>query len=142
MLSTRPYQPNDFDYVNDMIKSNMRPYFELYDIKWEEDDTFLKSLDKGIREIIRYDDVDCGFYHLVTDGGCGKLNIIQIHKAYQGKGIGTSMIKQIEEDLIKQDLHLIRLTVFRANPAYKLYVKMGYEIENETPVKFRMIKKI
>ncbi|BCJ95105.1 GCN5 family N-acetyltransferase [Anaerocolumna cellulosilytica] len=57
-----------------------------------------------------------------------------IRKSYRGRGIGTSLFKELEKQAKEKGITRLELTVIKENiPALNLYQKMGYRIEGEKP---------
>ena len=50
----------------------------------------------------------------------------------QRKGYGTVFIKQIEDSLIKKNIHVIYLNTTKNVPAYHFYKKLGFIEQTET----------
>ncbi|VVB75919.1 Acetyltransferase (GNAT) family protein [uncultured archaeon] len=63
----------------------------------------------------------------------GEINLLVVKKEYQGKGIGSKMLKTLETKLKTKDLRLECLCI---NPAHKLYKQKGY---NEFWITYRKI---
>lgn len=66
-------------------------------------------------------DVQEQYIHLVD---------ILLLKEFQGKGYGTSIIKELQENAKKKN-RFITLHVFQGNPAQQLYEKCGFVIVGE-----------
>ncbi len=61
--------------------------------------------------------------------GCARSK--KRYEEYRGKGIGTYVIKEIENELKAKGIETIRLHVFQANQiACKLYDKLGFVPES------------
>jgi aminoglycoside 6'-N-acetyltransferase I len=55
-----------------------------------------------------------------------------VEKKLQGKGIGKSLMKEVENYCKKQKIKDINLTTNKKAPAYKFYLKLGYIPSNST----------
>ncbi len=53
---------------------------------------------------------------------------LQVFEGFQGKGIGTSVIRSVFELAKSKSLSSVRLGSFKSNPATKLYERLGFEI--------------
>jgi ribosomal protein S18 acetylase RimI-like enzyme len=60
----------------------------------------------------------------------------------RGKGIGTKILMLIESEARKRKCKIIRLQVFKENPAKRLYEKLGYKIKKDIKSSVLMEKKI
>jgi len=67
----------------------------------------------------------------------GTLNImqLQIHPDYQGRGIGRNVLNLLIERTVAST---ISLTVLKANPAKRLYERMGFSVIGEDELEFQM----
>lgn len=53
----------------------------------------------------------------------------RVKPEFQGQGIGTRMLSEVELDLIKRGFHRVTLTVSKENEAaFRLYHRLGYRV--------------
>lgn len=71
------------------------------------------------------------------EDGSYKIGNICIIPEYQGRGIGTQVLKDIMELHKNQDLHI---QYFKQNPVGKLYEKLGFVLDGETEFHYQKIK--
>ena len=66
----------------------------------------------------------------IADGfSCAYLFAFRIKPEYRNAGLGTRILKVVEEDLSKRNYHEISLNVAKANlNAIRFYSRLGYEI--------------
>ncbi|MBD5136578.1 MAG: GNAT family N-acetyltransferase [Lachnospiraceae bacterium] len=67
---------------------------------------------------------------------------ISLYKEYRGMGMGTELMKQMLSVLKENGYEKASLSVQRANYAYKMYLKLGFEIISENEEEFLMIIKL
>lgn len=68
---------------------------------------------------------------------------ILIFPDFRRKNFGKQTLVLFEEEIIKYDAKIILLNVFRHNQnAFNLYSKVGYAIQSEDNLGYRMIKKL
>lgn len=65
---------------------------------------------------------------------------ISIHKEYRGYGIGTALMEQLLSSLKEKGYKKTSLAVQKANYAFKLYLKVGYEIVDENEEEYIMVR--
>lgn len=65
---------------------------------------------------------------------------ISLYKGYRGLGIGTAMMQKMLTTLKKAGYKQVSLSVQKANYATKMYLKLGFEIVNETKEEYIMLK--
>lgn len=77
-------------------------------------------------------DGDSTYGYLVywTEKQMAYLDSIYLEEAYRGQGLGSEILRNFENFLKEKNIEKIRLYVFNHNQrAFRLYQKMGYEIE-------------
>lgn len=81
---------------------------------------------------------DIGFYNgEVLENGNYDVGNICIIPEFQGRGIGTRILKDIIE---ANSNHDITIQYFKQNPVGALYERLGFHISGETDYHFQMIK--
>lgn len=144
----RPYIHNEFHNYKEFIyqtkKNAYKKYVEECWGTWNEDDqrkyfeNFINSVSDDAW-IIQLNGIDIGFYNGQTlEDGSYEIGNICIIPEYQGKGIGTQVLKDIMELHKEQDL---RIQYFKQNPVGSLYKKLGFEPNGETDFHFQMFKR-
>ncbi|MEL6441616.1 MAG: GNAT family N-acetyltransferase [Cyanobacteria bacterium J06621_8] len=69
-----------------------------------------------------------GFLSLREQPNCLYLETLQLIEAYRGCGLGTALIKFIEDIARKKAKNKIRLRVFQDNPAQFLYHRLEFNV--------------
>lgn len=67
---------------------------------------------------------------------------ISLHKEYRGMGIGTELMKRMLFILKEAGYKRTSLSVQKANYAYKIYLKLGFEVISESEEEFLMVKQL
>lgn len=140
----RPFDDGDTEFIFQVKKGAYRYYVVANYGEWSEKVQrqyfvdFIESSKQDI-EIIVADGKDIGFYQgkNLADGGYEIVNICIIPE-YQGKGIGTRILRDKIAEHAGQD---IKIQYFKQNPVGKLYERLGFEPDGETKTHFRMVKK-
>ncbi|SDZ03342.1 GNAT family N-acetyltransferase [Tindallia californiensis] len=65
---------------------------------------------------------------------------ISVYNEYRGHGIGTALMEQLLISLKEKGYKKTSLAVQKANYAYKLYLKVGYEIVDENEEEYIMVR--
>lgn len=143
----RPFIDNKYhnykEFVYQIKKNAYKKYVEECWGKWDEDaqrkyfDTFINQVEKDAW-IIQLNGVDIGFYNgMKIDDETYEIGNICIIPEYQGKGIGTSVLK----DIIKlHENQNILIQYFKQNPVGKLYERLGFIPNGETEFHYQMIR--
>ena len=88
--------------------------------------------------IIQFDGVNVGFYNGETlEDGSYEIGNICIIPEYQGKSIGTKVLKYFMELHKKQNLHI---QYFKQNPVGVLYKRLGFVPDYEKDFHYVMKK--
>ncbi|WP_321858168.1 GNAT family N-acetyltransferase [Paraburkholderia tropica] len=90
-----------------------------------------------IHEIIQYDGDEIGCMAVVAEEDVLSLEKLYILPAFQGRGIGTWLLKRLIERAHACNKP-IRLRVLRVNPARRLYERNGFLIDSSSDVRHFM----
>lgn len=143
----RPYIDNEYhdykEFIYQTKKNAYKQYVEANWGTWNEDDQrryydhFIDTVADDAW-IIQMNGKDIGFYNgLTLEDGSYEIGNICIIPEYQGKGIGTQVLKDIMELHKGQDLHI---QYFKQNPVGKLYERLGFQPNGETEYHYQMFK--
>lgn len=67
---------------------------------------------------------------------------ISLYKEYRGMGIGTELMKKMLFVLKENGYEKASLSVQKANYAYKMYLKLGFEVIAEREEEFLMLRQL
>jgi GNAT superfamily N-acetyltransferase len=143
----RPYIDNEFhnykEFVYQVKKNAYKKYVEEIWGPWNEKvqrglyEKFIHQV-QGDAWIIQLNGKDIGFFNGETlEDGSYEIGNICIIPEYQGKGIGTQVLKDIMRLHQNQTLHI---QYFKQNPVGKLYEKLGFALDYEKDYHYVMIK--
>lgn len=128
----RPATSGDFEFVFQLNKANMRKYVELvrvWDDEAERADMYRKFI-PGHDSIVQIDGKDIGVFTVEYRDSEIYLNHIELLPAFQGKGIGTVLIRKILAEGTYLSKPVI-LHVLKINPAKQFYEHLGFQIVEE-----------
>lgn len=143
----RPYIDNEYhsykEFIYQVKKGAYKKYVEECWGVWNEEtqrrlyDTFINTV-KEDTWIIQLNGKDIGFYNGENlEDGSYEIGNICIIPEYQGKGIGTKVLKDIMRLHKNQDLHI---QYFKQNPVGKLYERLGFIQDYEKEFHYVMFK--
>lgn len=143
MYKLKKYSNNYYNFVYEVKKEAYKKYVEENFGEWNEEiqkeyfDKFINDV-KENAYIIEYDNKDVGFYNgEVIENGNYEIGNICIIPEYQGRGIGTKILKKV----IKQNIDRnIKLQYFKQNPVGKLYQRLGFVLVGESKYHYQMEK--
>lgn len=73
---------------------------------------------------------------------CTPSLAISLYREFRGKGIGTRLMKEMIALLHSKGYMQVSLSVQKANPAARLYTKLGFEVVRETEDEYIMVCKL
>lgn len=143
----KPYIDNDFynykEFVYQVKKNAYKKYVEKIWGSWNEEEQ-RELYEKFINHvqvdtwIIQLNGTDIGFFNGETlEDGSYEIGNICIVPEYQGKGIGTQVLKDIMKLHKNQTIHI---QYFKQNPVGKLYERLGFVPDYEKDYHYVMIK--
>jgi GNAT superfamily N-acetyltransferase len=127
-ISLRQAKPEDLDWLDVFYESLMRPYVELTH-DWDEK-RFREIYNTETISTIQLDCEDIGMLKTEKRKDHICRGDIQLKEAFQRRGIGTSLIRDVMEKSKAEGLPL-RLRVLKENPVMKLYNRLGFVKTNE-----------
>lgn len=125
-ITIREYKSIDKSSVMNLIRLNTPEYFAP-----EEENDFSNYLDneKELYYVLLFNEkiVGCGGINFAENKTIGKISWDILHPEYQGKSLGSQLLKyRIEK--IKAIDSIQKITVRTSQLAYKFYEKQGFEL--------------
>ena len=136
------YKKEYFKTLYKMKKENFKWYVKkIYG--WDEKKqieiykNFINEHRKDMKIIKSNNEIIGVFTNYINENNESVISLFYIDKNYQGKGIGTKILKdQLEFD--KQNKRNTILQVYKENPAQFLYKKVGFKTYEETDTHYKM----
>jgi ribosomal protein S18 acetylase RimI-like enzyme len=136
----RPATEADCDFLYRLHETTMRSVIEStwgWDGEWQRAD-FEKRFQQSPYFMVEIDDVAVGTVCVERRPDCLYIVELQLLPAYQGRGIGSEVVRSIIRDAAAEQLP-IALSVVPANSrARRLYERLGFEITSVDPPFIRM----
>jgi ribosomal protein S18 acetylase RimI-like enzyme len=139
-VSLRPATHEDFSFVFQLNKINMKKYVEKLR-GWDEQAERLDMKAKFkpfVDQIIVVYNYDVGIFAVDKKESEFYLRHIEILPAYQNKGIGSFLLHQILREADKRCI-TVKLQVLKLNPARRLYERLGFSVYGESELKYKMV---
>lgn len=142
-ITLRKYTINDYEFVYEVKKNAYKKYVEECWGEWKEEiqQKYFENFINQVKEnayIIQYKNKAIGFYNGEKLGnGNYEIGNICIISEYQGKGIGTKILKSILEKYSDTN---IEIQYFKQNPVGNLYERLGFKKSGETDFHYQMSK--
>ena len=82
-------------------------------------------METGTIKIVEISNQKVGLIHYGFFAEYAYIYNIQLDAEHRNQGLGTQLLQKIEEEVQKKGIDKIRLTVFKSNPAMKLYKRLN-----------------
>jgi ribosomal protein S18 acetylase RimI-like enzyme len=150
-LSYRKAQPREMDWAYQIFKSGMQAYITRtwgWNELFQEHSFFanlpassfvIASINAGDASAGVPRQVDIGGYCLKTKTDHLYLEMLLIDPAWQRRGFGSAIMDKVMAEAGRRKL-AVRLSVLKINPAYRFYQHLGFTIEAEDNIRYRMIR--
>ena len=125
-ITIREYEPTDKDAVINLIRLNIPKYFAPTE---ETDLNYYLDHERELYYVLLFNEkiVGCGGINFAENKTIGKISWDILHPQYQGKSLGSQLLKyRIEK--IKVIDSIQKITVRTSQLAYKFYEKQGFEL--------------
>jgi len=128
-------------FARDLTRRAMLPYYREFDLLWLED-----AFDQawGWREqwLVMDGDTVLGYCSLSQDRQALFIRELHLLPEHRGRGIGSWVLEALAGWAQQRRLPLLRLMVFRSNPARQLYQRRGFVEMGEDECFVRMQRAI
>jgi len=125
-ITIREYETNDFDEIINLLRLNTPEYFAA-----EEEADFINYLnnERELYYVLLFDEVivGCGGINFEENKTIGKLSWDILHPKYQGKGLGSQLLKHRLQKLQSMDA-VTKIIVRTSQVAFKFYEKQGFAL--------------
>ena len=140
-FTLRPARKADFDFLYHLVEVCMKEYVEAT-WGWDDDfqqDYFARNFDISGCQIVVVNGRDAGQITIHDQGDNLFIAAIYLLPQYQGKGIGSMIIKGVFEQARQLGI-TVTLRVLTVNtPARRLYERLGF-VETADNLTHRMMK--
>jgi ribosomal protein S18 acetylase RimI-like enzyme len=138
-VSLRPATESDYAYLWWLHGATMRTYVDAI---WGWDEAVQRRLfddrfDPARLEIIESAGEAVGVISVEQQREFISLSAIEVAPDFQSKGIGTRLIRDMQDEAERQCVPL-RLRVLQGNPARRLYERLGFAETEETETHIMM----
>lgn len=140
VLTKRLPTPQDLEFLRELHHAAYRDVVTRQFGAWDEqrqDESFMSDLAGARFQILLIDEVPIGAVGLDESDVCIRLAELWILPAYQGRGLGASILRGLQERARQAGMALT-LSVLKANRARALYERHGFVVVGETDTVYRM----
>lgn len=134
-FNLRTATDQDLPFARSLTFAAMSCYYLQYELVWSNQGFDIAWAGRE-NWLICNDDTVMGFISLSADRRALYIRELHMLEAYRGLGAGSWVLEQMA--LKAQATGLLRLTVFKNNPAKRLYQRSGMSIVGEEDCFWRM----
>jgi ribosomal protein S18 acetylase RimI-like enzyme len=137
-IRLRAATPGDEPFLIELRKLTMTRHLERAGEPVDDESHRLRARSNlHIAQIVCCNGADIGLIKLVRSATDWHLQQIQILPGYQGRGIGTAVIRAMLAEA-HQACVSVSLNVLHGNPALRLYERLGFQVAGETSIELKM----
>lgn len=138
-VNLRPATERDYNFLWWLHGATMRTYVEAI---WGWDEAaqrhmFKDRFDPARIEIVESTGKAVGYISVERQEGSIFLSSIEVEPDFQGRGIGTGLIRDLQDEAARHAIPL-SLRVLQGNPARRLYERLGFVATGETETHIMM----
>ncbi len=139
-VDTRPADLEDLESLFDLHRTVFRSHIEEiwgWDEEWQRSQ-FRREFDSSVTSVVQVAGRTVGDIQTVVDANQLYLQNIALHPDVQRQGIGTCLVKRLQQDAVERDVP-VNLSLFRTNPqAVNFYERLGFRRAGETDTHIKM----
>jgi GrpB-like predicted nucleotidyltransferase (UPF0157 family)/GNAT superfamily N-acetyltransferase len=137
-LTRRKATPEDLPFLVKLRHETMSPHLAASGVDQSEEEHLRRVLvNFESADILIQGSEPAGLLKVVRDTEIWELVQVQLRPSLQGQGFGTKLLKELVSEAQAANAHL-RLSVLKANPARRLYERMGFVVVAEQANAFEM----
>ena len=133
----RPALDSDLAFARQLTCENMMAYYCEYDLLWL-DEAFDLAWAGRQNELLCDGEQVLGFVSFSRDARALYIRELQLVEAGRSQGLGGWLIGQARDIAFREGRRELRLTVFKSNPAQRLYLRQGLAVAGEDECFLRM----
>ena len=136
-FNLRAATDHDLPFARTLTRDAMSRYYVQYDLLWSNDGFDIAWAGRE-NWLICNDDAVMGFISLSRDSKALYIRELHMLDNFRRQGAGSWVLAQMVLKARLLGLGLLRLTVFKTNPARRLYQRLGLTIVGEEECFWRM----
>ncbi|MHA7116281.1 GNAT family N-acetyltransferase [Pseudomonas promysalinigenes] len=113
------------DFARDLTRRAMLPYYHEFGLLWVEE-AFDQAWAWREQWLVMQDDQVLGFCSLSQDRQALFIRELHLSEQHRGRGVGSQVLQTLAGWAAQRGLPLLRLMVFKSNPARQLYLRQGF----------------
>ena len=140
-LELTPANATHLAFARDLTRCAMLPYYSQYSLLWLEE-AFNEAWSWREQWLVSGDAAVLGYCSLSQDRQALFIRELHLLPEYRRQGVGSWVLEELALWARQRRLPLLRLMVFRSNPARQLYRRHGFVEMGEDECFVRMQRTI
>lgn len=128
-------------FARDLTRRAMLPYYQQFGLLWVEE-AFDQAWSWREQWLIQEQGEVLGYFSLSQHRQALFIRELHLLPEHRGRGAGSWVLEQLAEWAQQRRLPLLRLMVFRSNPARQLYLRRGFAEMGEDDCFVRMQRQL
>ncbi|MEX5339468.1 GNAT family N-acetyltransferase [Pseudomonas sp. I2] len=124
-LRLSPASDTHLTFARDLTRRAMLPYYREFDLLWIEE-AFDEAWTWREQWLVMDGDELLGFCSLSQDRQALFIRELHLLPTHRGRGVGSWVLETLAGWAAQRQLPLLRLMVFKTNPARQLYRRRGF----------------
>ncbi|MCO7514940.1 GNAT family N-acetyltransferase [Pseudomonas guariconensis] len=124
-LRLSPASDTHLSFARDLTRRAMLPYYREFDLLWIEE-AFDEAWTWREQWLVMDGDELLGFCSLSQDRQALFIRELHLLPTHRGRGVGSWVLETLAGWAAQRQLPLLRLMVFKTNPARQLYRRRGF----------------
>ncbi|WP_060513509.1 GNAT family N-acetyltransferase [Pseudomonas sp. NBRC 111124] len=112
-------------FARDLTRRAMLPYYREFGLLWIEE-AFDEAWSWREQWLVMEGEAVLGFCSLSQDRQALFIRELHLVPEQRGRGVGSQVLETLAEWAAQRRLPLLRLMVFKSNPARRLYLRHGF----------------
>lgn len=140
-LTLRPATESDIPFLLELRRQTMSTHLAASGVVASDAD-HLRRVRVAFQyaAVVLYADEPIGLFKVVREDRQWELVQVQLAPSVQGKGVGARLVRTLVEEARSKGASL-RLSVLKANPAKRLYERLGFVVVAEKANAYEMALK-
>jgi GNAT superfamily N-acetyltransferase len=134
----RPAAMRDYGFVYRLRRETLVQYLDAVAMPAEEQAPFYARFDVMRHRLVQVGEARAGAVSVVERGKALHLANLHLLPAYQGLGLGTTIVREIQERAAALR-RPVTTQVLKVNPARAFYERLGFRIDGEEGLRYRML---
>ena len=126
MIKLLPPSALEYEFAFNLMKENMKKYYDLYGIAWDQEWLHKNYIDKENYIITKFNE-RIGFLSLEKKQDELYVHTIQVCPKFQNQRIGFYVLRELVWMMRGLELQNLICRVFKDSPVLAMYERLGFE---------------